>query len=223
MFELINVSTPVIINKELDKATRDIIALNNSIVRNDYHIAFIMAQVDESECYKEDGFKNVTDWAVKCFDFKKTRCYDYIKVGREFIREVISKKGKVTGYCSNLLPIPLVDDAENASPAPEKDFTVSQIAELTRIGHDNSLELVNKGNLTPDMTCAEIRKVVDKFKSSQNDEDGNTGVSEDVGHTETKVKKTKDLSKVETADLINELIKRGFRVTDNDGHVWEGE
>ena len=234
MFEITNTnSTPVLMNTELQKATDNVIALNNANIRNDYQIAAIFAQVEKSGCFTDDGFKNVTEWGIKCIGFKRAQCYNYLKVGKEYIREIISNKGKNLGYCSNLLPIPgdesnreVTSFGTEPAPAPDKDFNMSQTIAISRIEtREQAIDLIHEGVISPDMSVRDIKKVIEKFKNPEGSDDG-----DEVEQTEqpeqseqTEKKRKRDLSKVETADLIEELIKRGFRVTDNDGHVWETE
>lgn len=230
MFELINVSSVrPITNKQLQTYTNRVIQLTNENVRNDYRIAAIFAQVDETECYKDDGFKNVTEWAVECIGYKKSQCYNYIKVGKEYTREVINAKGKSVGYCSNLLPIP-GDEQERETtsfstepaPAPERDFSVAQTMEVAKLNdRDKALELIHDGAITPEMSCRDIKQVIDKAKS--HDETSASDESTDDVTSTPKEPKAPNLSKYSTTDLINELIKRGYRVSDGNGNIWEAD
>lgn len=233
MFEITNTNqAPVLMNRELQKATDNVIALNNANIRNDYQIAAIFAQVKKSGCFTDDGFKNVAEWGMKCIGFKRAQCYNYLKVGEEYIREVISNKGKSLGYCSNLLPIPgdeanreVTSFGTEPAPAPDKDFNMSQTIAISRIDtREQALDLIHDGVISPDMSVRDIKKVIEKIKEPENADVEDVEVSEQPEQSEqTEKKRKRDLSKVETADLIDELIKRGFRVTDNDGHVWECE
>lgn len=230
MFEITNNNqTPILMNRDLQKATDNVIALNNANIRNDYQIAAIFAQVEKSGCFTDDGFKNVTEWGMKCIGFKRAQCYNYLKVGKEYIREIISNKGKILGYCSNLLPIPgddsnreLTSFGTEPAPAPDKDFNMSQTIAISRIDtREQALDLIHEGVISPEMSVRDIKKVIEKIKNPDDIEDEETEQPEQPEQPEKKRKR--DLSKVETADLIEELIKRGFRVIDNDGHVWETE
>ena len=227
MFEITNNNqTPILMNRDLQKATDNVIALNNANIRNDYQIAAIFAQVEKSGCFTDDGFKNVTEWGMKCIGFKRAQCYNYLKVGKEYIREIISNKGKILGYCSNLLPIPgddsnreLTSFGTEPAPAPDKDFNMSQTIAISRIDtREQALDLIHEGVISPEMSVRDIKKVIEKIKNPDDIEDEETEQPE-----QPEKKRKRDLSKVETADLIEELIKRGFRVIDNDGHVWETE
>lgn len=137
-------------NKTLAKATADIFKIGETVRRCALTTAVIVAQVNDSECYKEDGFNSVHEWTERTFDFKKSVSYSLLKIGKEYVREIKSPKtGKVTGYASNLLP-------EDST----KDFTTTQLEKMLPAGHPLALELVEEGKITPDMTCKEIGKII---------------------------------------------------------------
>ena len=141
------------VNKNLQKATNDMFKLGAEIRKCALATAVIIAKVDDLECYKDDGFNSVHAWTEKTFGFKKSASYTLLKIGKEYIREIISpKSGKVIGYSSNLLPV----DAE-------KDFTTTQIEKMLPGGHDLALDLVSSGEITPDMTCKAIEKVIKSY------------------------------------------------------------
>ena len=231
MMNLVNTTSaaPVLMNRDLQKATDKVIALCNENIRNDYQIAAIFADVEKSGAFNDDGFKSVIEWGMKCIGFKRAQCYNYLKVGKEYTREVISNKGKNLGYCSNLLPIP--DDESNRevtpfgtepAPAPDKDFTMSQTIALTRLeSRDEALKLIHEGKVKPEMSVRDIKKIIDEINKPKPDESDES--TEGASEEQKPAKKAHNLSKISTADLINELIKRGYRVSDNEGHVWEND
>lgn len=234
MMNLVNTTSaaPVLMNRELQQATDKVIALCNENIRNDYQIAAIFADVEKSGAFNDDGFKSVIEWGMKCIGFKRAQCYNYLKVGKEYTREIISNKGKNLGYCSNLLPIPGDESNREAmpfgtepAPAPDKDFTMSQTIALTRLESRNeALNLIHDGKVNPEMSVRDIKKVVDEINKSELDEsDESTESTEGASEEQKPAKKARNLSKISTADLINELIKRGYRVSDNEGHVWESD
>ena len=165
MNDIIEMSTELnYTNEELNKATREVIKYGKSIRNNLFAIAHIIAEVDASECYKDDGFNNVTEWAEKSFGFKKSNTYDLLKIGKEYTRARLSAKGNVVGYESNLLP-------ENAG----EDFTTTQIGKMLSAGRDVVVELVDNEEITPDMSCREIAKVIKAHTKSEDDGNGEGG------------------------------------------------
>lgn len=201
MFE-VTVKHPTFINPQLHKATDAIFRLGESIRINQYQVAAIIAGVDASECYKDDGFDSVHDWVTKTFGFGKSQSYDLLKVGREYTRKLVDDRGRTKAYECNLLP--------EGSP---ENFTASQVAKLLPVGHDKAEELVKAGVVTPRMTCKEIAKAV-------KDPDGvvvEGEMSESEAHEASKEKKPSKLEKLSTSDLIRELNRRGYTVHDDSG------
>lgn len=157
------------VNKNLQKATNDMFKLGSEIRKCALATAVIIAKVDDMECYKDDGFNSVHAWTEKTFGFKKSASYTLLKIGKEYIREIISpKSGKVIGYSSNLLPA----DAE-------KDFTTTQIEKMLPGGHELAVDLVSSGEITPNMTCKAIEKVI-KLHTKPEEDDIEEDTPEDV-------------------------------------------
>lgn len=144
-------------NKELQKSTTSIFKLGNSIKANWFSIAHIIAHVDETECYKDDGFNTVHEWVEKTFGIKKTASYSLLTIGKEYTREITSASGKVIGYGTNLI----VDG--------EPDFSKTQIEKMLPGGHELASELVSSGEVTPDMSAKEISKVVKRHTNPEPD------------------------------------------------------
>ena len=144
-------------NKELQKSTTSIFKLGNSIKANWFSIAHIIAHVDETECYKDDGFNTVHEWVEKTFGIKKTASYSLLTIGKEYTREITSASGKVIGYGTNLI----VDG--------EPDFSKTQIEKMLPGGHELATELVSSGEVTPDMSAKEISKVVKRHTNPEPD------------------------------------------------------
>lgn len=149
------VNETVYTNKTLQKATDRVNRLGESIKKNWFEIAFIVAAVDQSECYKEDGFNTVHEWVEKSFGIKKTASYSLLTIGKEYTRQNMNAAGKIIGYGSNLVP------------AGADDFSKTQIEKMLPAGHEKAAELVREHEVTPDMTAKEIAKVVQKHTKPQ--------------------------------------------------------
>lgn len=145
-------------NKELQKATNTVFKLGDAIKRNWFAIAHIVAHVDATECYKDDGFNTVNEWVEKTFGIKKTASYSLLTIGKEYTREIVNASGKVVGYGTNLI----TDGTD--------DFSKTQVEKMLPGGHELAVELVNGGEITPDMSAKEISKIVKSHTNPETDE-----------------------------------------------------
>lgn len=169
-----NATAPAYTNKALNTATQKVYKIGETVRKCAFETAVIIAGVESSECYKEDGFNTVHEWTEAAFGFKKSASYTLLKIGREYVREITNPKtNKVTGYASNLLP----EDAE-------KDFTTTQIEKMLPAGHAFAAELVERGEVTPDMTCREISKVIKGYLAEDEKDTDDGAEVEDGGDTE---------------------------------------
>lgn len=163
-----NSIAPVYNNKALNTATQKVYKIGETVRKCAFETAMIIAAVEASECYKEDGFNTVHEWTETAFGFKKSASYTLLKIGKEYVREIVNPKtNKVTGYASNLLP----EDAE-------KDFTTTQIEKMLPAGHAFAAELVERGEVTPDMTCREIGKVIKSYLAEDEESADDNGDEE---------------------------------------------
>lgn len=192
-------------NKELQNASMAIFKIAENIRTRWFEIAAIVAMVDSKELYKDDGFASVHEWVSKTFAFAKTTSYELLKIGKEYVREVYNKSGKVIGYECNLVP----EGADN--------FSSTQVRKLLPAGHALAAELVEDGEITPDMTTAKIAKIVKAHTSSDEapNEEPDTADEEADNAEHDKLRRTFD--NISTADLIAELNRRGFTVYNSDG------
>lgn len=146
-------------NKELQKATNAVFKLGDAIKKNWFAIAYIVAHVDKTECYKDDGFNTVHDWVERTFGIKKTASYSLLTIGKEYTREIVNASGRVVGYGSNLI----TDGSD--------DFSKTQIEKMLPAGHTLAVELVNDGAITPEMSAKEISRIVkSRMKSDEQDD-----------------------------------------------------
>ena len=145
-------------NKELQKATNTVFKLGDTIKKNWFEIAHIVAHVDATECYKDDGFNTVHEWVEKTFGIKKTASYSLLTIGKEYTREIVNASGKVVGYGTNLI----TDGSD--------DFSKTQVEKMLPAGHELAVELVNGGEITPNMSVKEISRVVKAYTTPEQDE-----------------------------------------------------
>lgn len=194
-------------NKALQNATMQIVRLTERAKDSMYQIAHIIALVDGTECYKDDGFNNVHEWTGKILGYKKSMSYDLLKIGRDYTREILGASGKVKGYECNLLPEGCKDN-----------FSTTQVIRMLPAGREIVCELVEDSVIVPSMTGKEITKVI-KERLGTDSEPETENESEEGGKRDNKSKTRKgvNLSEVSTKDLIYELSSRGFVILDDTG------
>lgn len=196
-------------NKELQNASMTIFKIAENIRTRWFEIAAIVAMVDSRELYKDDGFSDVHEWVSKTFAFGKSTSYDLLKVGREYVREVTNKSGKVIGYESNLVP----EGSDN--------FSTTQVRRMLPAGHELATQLVADGEITPDMTTTKIAKVIkahlnpDAVDGGSDGGDGSTDEADEPNEDANR----KFFDNISTSDLVRELNRRGFTVYNNNGKV----
>lgn len=196
-------------NKELQNASMAIFKIAENIRTRWFEIAAIVAMVDSRELYKDDGFSDVHEWVNKTFAFGKSTSYDLLKVGREYVREVTNKSGKVIGYESNLVPV------------GSDNFSTTQVRRMLPAGHELATQLVADGEITPDMTTTKIAKVIKAHlnpDSNSDGADGGDGSTDEPGEPNEDANR-KFFDNISTSDLVRELNRRGFTVYNNNGKV----
>ena len=162
MNDLIIRNVPSFVNKDLNKATHQMLAISETMRKSALETAAIIAHVAETHCYEDDGFSTVHEWVEKTFGLKKSASYNLLKIGSEYLSTVYNANGKVVGYVTN------VADAPEAG-----DYSISQIEKMLPAGHDLAKKLNEDGVLNPAMTCKEIEAVVKHYtgKDGENEED----------------------------------------------------
>ena len=164
-------AAPTYANKALNTATQKVYKNGETVRKCAFETAVIIASVEASECYKEDGFNNVHEWTNAAFGFQKSASYTLLKIGREYVREIKDvKTGKVKAYMSNLLP-------EYA----KKDFSTTQIEKMLPAGHAFAAELVEREEITPDMTCREIGKIIKSYTNNEEEKEIDTEEESESG------------------------------------------
>lgn len=219
MFEIIK-SDLTYKDRNLQDVTNKVYAIGDNIKNEVYKIAWLIAMVDARGMYANDGFETVHAWTAQAFGFKKSLSYNLLKIGNEYTREVISRKSKVIGYCSNLLPVPVEMDENGkplpSEPAPIKDFSVSQLAVMLPVGHREAEDLVREQVITPDMTVKQIKDII-KGKGSDEVEPEEQ-LEPTIEATDPSPRNDTIMDNISTSDLIAELNRRGFIVYDGTGH-----
>ena len=212
-----------ILNKGLQKATDLILALGAQIKSKQFDIASILWEVEQKQLFKDDGYESAAEYAMATFGFKKSKAYALVAIGKEYTRPVYDKKGNCVGHASNLIPAANPDMQD----APLNDFTVTQIERILPLGREKALELIQAGEMNPNMTVEAIRGVVKANKPApaieapESPVEAPTSAPEipaDISaHAEgtTGFTRGENWDNVPTDILIAELNLRGFQVFRN--------
>ena len=146
-------------NKSLQKQTERIIAMGGNIRKMFFSISAVIADVNKTECYKEDGFNSVHEWTKDAFGFKKSQSYAFLKIGNEYLSVIRDENNKLKTVKSNLTP----DNAET-------DFGMTQIQKMLPLGHERAVQVVSDGTIKPEMSVSEINKIVKDLTGETHEE-----------------------------------------------------
>lgn len=147
MNETKNLPTTVqaLTNTQLKKATNTIIKASDNVNKNMFTIAKTLVQISESECYKDDGFKNVADYGKQVFNYEKSTVYNFVNIGKMF-----TDSDKLTSNLNHT----------------DHDFSMSQLARLIPLGSSEvANELIEQGKFNENSTIKEIEKAVKEWQN----------------------------------------------------------
>lgn len=128
-------------NEELNKLSEQIAQYNGNInasteshmlaVSNNLcKIAYVMAEIDRKELYKEDGFKSAAEFAMETFDYKQSQAFNLVRVGKKFGDKLL-----------------------------DTEYNFTQLVEALPMGVDKFVELNEAGEINPEMKATEIREI----------------------------------------------------------------
>ena len=215
---------PVFQNPTLEKYTVALMKMAEQVKTRQYDIAFTLGEIQTKGMYKDDGFESCAEYACQTFGMQKTKAYELIDIGQNYCRQINDTRGRVTGHCSNLLPIPHPELMD----APVTDFSTNQIARMRVLGRDKIKELIDAGELLPNMTSRAIDEVVKLHKAKKVKEVKQLDTTEPTEPTEPTEQPEQPEPTIEvrtigsrdtgwdnasTEQLIAELNARGFTVT----------
>lgn len=138
-----NIITFAFANKHLNSQTKKIAAIGQRTKESQYQLAAILADIAATECYIEDGFESVQDYAEQIFGFRKSATYAYMKLGENYVND--TGKGSIFA-------------TENG------DFTAYALTRCMALPHEVMVQAIQDGILTPDMSSRDIDKKVKEIK-----------------------------------------------------------
>lgn len=174
-----------LIDKDLKDYTTKIKKCGDNIKKNYIKIAHLLSEVDSKECYFEDGFESVIDYAGQVLGIQKTTAYNMLKIGKEYVAEngertILTEKGE--------------------------DYSVSQIQALLPLGVEKVKEINEDGTITPEMSVRQIKNLVKGLTESpdpEEEEDENTVDGESGEETEEIIKSFGSLDFLEDGTVVS--------------------
>lgn len=172
-----------LIDKDLKDYTTKIKRCGDNIKKNYIKIAHLLSEVDSKECYLEDGFESVIDYAGQVLGIQKTTAYNMLKIGKEYVAEngertILTEKGE--------------------------DYSVSQIQALLPLGVEKVKEINEDGTITPEMSVRQIKNLVKGLTESPDpEEDENTVDGESGDETEEIIKSFGSLDFLEDGTVVS--------------------
>ena len=126
-------------NKELKNYTTKLKTCGDNIRKNYIKISFLLNEIDNSECYLDDGFESVQDYASKVLNIQKTTCYNLLKIAKEFINE---------------------EGTRTVLTESGSDYGVSQLQILLSLGVEKAKELHDNETISPSMSVRQLKNAI---------------------------------------------------------------
>lgn len=162
MEEMVKVTAMKLTNKVLKGYTTKLKNCGENIRKNYIKIAHLLVEIESTECYLDDGFSDVQEYASKVLNIQKTTCYNLLKIGREYL----DGSGEKT----------LLATADG-------DYSVSQIQALLPLGFETAKEWSDTDYINPSMSVRKLKDLVNEAKSDVEDAEDEDVVDADATET----------------------------------------
>lgn len=120
----------------LNEASERIAHIARDMSESRVELAKVLGNVLSTECYKEDGFKSVADYAEQTFGIKRALAYQLAKVGRRFY----------------------LNESETAQAAAAM-LPFSNLAEIAKMDDNDIAAAMESGDISADSTQVELREL----------------------------------------------------------------
>jgi len=120
----------------LNEASECIARIAREMSESRVELAKVLGNVLTTECYKEDGFKSVADYAEETFGIKRALAYQLAKVGNRFY----------------------LNESETAQAAAAL-LPFSNLAEIAKMNDEDIAAAIESGDISEDSTQAELREL----------------------------------------------------------------
>lgn len=133
-------------NADLNKFSENIAKIAiNSIERN-VELSKIFGRILETECYKEDGFSSVADFAYKTFGVEKAQAYALANVGKRFFNSNSDTAKRVVKTLNG---------------------KTGNLAELVKMSDEDIDKALDDGTIDNTSTQKQLREVANSFKPAK--------------------------------------------------------
>lgn len=130
-------------NEKLNKFSESIAKIAIDSVSRNIELAKIFGRILETECYKEDGFSSVADYAEKTFGIKRASAYQLANVGRRFFNSDSETANKVVHILNG---------------------KTGNLAELVNMSDEQIEEAITSKKLSEDSTQKDLREIANSVK-----------------------------------------------------------
>lgn len=132
-------------NEIYDSQTRYIKQDLRTNEKNLLEVAQRIARVKEEELYKIGNYKNINDYCLKEFNLDRRRVHECLKVVYRFCEKIKYYNSYSTSYCVK-------------SFFKEYDYTKLVLM------HDMTEDEIIKLGIVPNMSCKEVKKIINNYK-----------------------------------------------------------
>lgn len=148
MEEMIKATAMELTNKELKGYTTKLHKCGENIRKNYIKISHLLVEIEKTECYLDDGFTDVQEYASKVLNIQKTTCYNLLKIGRGYLEE----NGEKTLLATS-----------------DGDYSVSQLQALLPLGFDKAKEWSDTEYINPSMSVRKLKELVGATQHADED------------------------------------------------------
>ncbi len=131
-------------NAALNNYSARIASLGTDMANKNKEIASILGRVMTEECYKDDGFKSVAEYAAETFGVKKDYAYMLARVGARFYN----------------------NDSSTAKWLAES-MPVSNLNEITKLTDAEIEKAIENGDISEKSTQKDLRALKDSAKANE--------------------------------------------------------
>lgn len=191
-----------ITDKKLNTYITKITKATNGMLKSQRIVARVLADIEISQCYKADGFRNCVDFATKYYGVKQDYARKLMRIGAEFINQ---------------------DYSTNLTHDEDMDFSISQLAAMLSCQKPVTMrEMCDSGEINPHMTFKEITEIIKRLNGKalpEPDEEESDDTQDDVDTSSDKTIEKRKL-KICVSDDDVAVFKNDRMPQDKADAIW---